>query len=109
MTPLPLHVLIVDDMPDSRQMLCDVVRSLGHRAEMAADGEAALARISLDPPDVVLLDLLMPGLHGFEVARRIRALSQRRWLPVIVVSSMQGDEHFCEAMRQGAEIGRAHV
>jgi len=98
-----LDILVVDDIAASRQALCECVQSLGHRVTGVAGGQAALAIMQTQRPDLVLLDLLMPELDGFEVTRRIRTLYGDRWLPVLVTSSMQGDEHFIHALQQGAD------
>jgi CheY-like chemotaxis protein len=98
-----LAVLVVDDIDASRLALCALVDELGHEAVGADSGAAALQLVAERRPDVVLLDLLMPGLDGFEVTRCIRALGANRWLPVIVTSSLQGDEHFIHALENGAD------
>jgi PAS domain S-box-containing protein len=98
-----LAVLVVDDIATSRSALCAVVEELGCEAIGADSGAAALRLVADRRPDVVLLDLLMPDLDGFEVTRCIRALVATRWLPVIVTSSLQGDEHFIHALESGAD------
>lgn len=98
-----LDVLVVDDIDASRQALCALVGELGHDALGADSGAAALRLVAERRPDVVLLDLLMPDLDGFEVTRRIRALVANRWLPVIVTSSLEGEEHFIHALEIGAD------
>jgi len=98
-----LQVLVIDDITESRLALCALVRGLGHQALSADSGLAALEQVRASPPDLVLLDLLMPGLDGFEVTRRIRELCTERWLPVIVTSSLQGDEHITQALESGAD------
>jgi signal transduction histidine kinase len=101
--PTPLHILVVDDMLGSRRALCALVAELGHVALGADSGHAALALLEQHHPDLVLLDLLMPDLDGFEVTRRMRKLTADRWLPVIVTSSLQGEEHFISALESGAD------
>ena len=64
-----MKVLVADDILSSRQELLQTVRDLGHEAMEADSGEAALHLIETLHPDVLLLDLLMPGMNGFEVAR----------------------------------------
>jgi signal transduction histidine kinase len=98
-----LLVLVVDDISESRRQLCALVAELGHEAVGADSGAAALRLVEERRPDAVLLDLLMPEVDGFEVTRRIRALDANRWLPVIVTSSLQGDEHFIHALESGAD------
>ncbi len=98
-----LRVLVADDILDSRLHLCDLLRGLGHLALEAASGQTAIEQVREQEPDVVLLDLLMPGMDGFEVTRRIREVVTERWLPVIVTSSLEGEEHFIHALTHGAD------
>ena len=69
----PLSVLVVDDNRDAADSLAELVALCGHRARAAHGGAEAITAASADPPDVVLLDLAMPRVDGFEVARRLRA------------------------------------
>ncbi|MFZ4478373.1 MAG: ATP-binding protein [Rhodoferax sp.] len=101
-TPV-LRILVADDIGASRQHLCALVQELGHQAHGVASGAAALQQVLESSPDVVLLDLLMPGMDGFEVTQRIRELVTDRWLPVIVTSSLEGEEHFIHALSRGAD------
>ncbi len=71
----PKHVLVVDDNVAGARILARVLRANGHRAEVAHDGPTALDLASTDPPDVVLLDIGLPGMDGYEVARRIRQIN----------------------------------
>jgi CheY-like chemotaxis protein len=66
------HVLVVDDDPANREGLTILLELWGHRVDQAASGKQALARVSAERPDVVLLDIGLPDLNGVEVARRIR-------------------------------------
>ena len=72
----PLRVLVVDDYEDARESLCLLLRMWGWQAEPAADGPSALAAAAVFGPDVVLMDLAMPGMDGYETARRLRGLPQ---------------------------------
>jgi signal transduction histidine kinase len=100
---MPLEILVVDDIRESRRALCALVSDLGHSATGADSGRAALDRMRERPPDLVLVDLLMPELDGFELTRQLRRLTGERWLPVIATSSLQGDEHVIQALRSGAD------
>jgi signal transduction histidine kinase len=102
-TGTALRVLVVDDIKESRIELCELVQSAGHQALHAESGAEALALVQLQMPDLVLLDLLMPDVDGFEVTRRLRDLAAERWLPVIVTSALSGDEHISLALREGAD------
>jgi CheY-like chemotaxis protein len=70
--PGPLRVLAVDDDADTRETIALLVRLRGHDARTAPDGPGALAAAAGYRPDLILLDVAMPGLHGWEVARRLR-------------------------------------
>jgi CheY-like chemotaxis protein len=72
-SPSPLCVLIVDDVPDAVESLALLVRLWGHRPLVACDGPEALRVARAERPDVVLLDLGLPGMDGCELARRLRA------------------------------------
>jgi signal transduction histidine kinase len=98
-----LKVLVADDIQTSRLELLQIVRDLGHETIEAVSGEEALRLIELHRPSVLLLDLLMPGMDGFEVARAVRKRTTGKWLPVIVLSALQGDEHFSHALASGAD------
>jgi signal transduction histidine kinase len=103
--PLPqrLDVLVVDDIAASRDSLAALVGESGHGVCCAADADAALARIAERPPHIVLLDLLLPGVDGFALIERIREVSSDDALCVIAVSALQGELHFEEAVRRGAD------
>jgi len=100
---MPLDILVVDDIQESRRSLCAMVCDLGHQAIGVDSGRTALDRLRERLPDLVLVDLLMPDLDGFELTRLLRNLTGERWLPVIATSSLQGDEHVIQALRSGAD------
>jgi CheY-like chemotaxis protein/tetratricopeptide (TPR) repeat protein len=84
---MPGRVLYVDDDRSLCQIVEQALTNEGYCVDTAFDGEAALAQISADPPDLVLLDLMLPGLDGFEVLEKIRALDEpERNLPVVLIS-----------------------
>jgi CheY-like chemotaxis protein len=72
------RVLVVDDNIDAADTLAMLLRSLGHQTRVAYDGAAALAMADEFSPEVVLLDIGMPGLNGYEVARQLRSRRQQR-------------------------------
>jgi PAS domain S-box-containing protein len=98
-----LRILVADDIEESRVHLCSMVRQSGHEAQGVNSGTAALAQALQQKPDLVLLDLLMPDMDGFEVTQKLRTLVTDRWLPVIVTSSLEGEEHFIHALQSGAD------
>lgn len=78
-------ILIVDDSALARRMIRKIVEELGHEAEDASDGEQALERYQLHHHDAVILDLLMQGMYGMEVLRKLKEMNPN--LPVIVASA----------------------
>lgn len=93
-------VLIVDDDAALREGLAETLADLGHRAEQAPDGAAALTRLAQGGVDAVLLDLRMPGLDGMEVLRRLRTRTDAP--PVAVLTAVPTAANTIEAMRLGA-------
>lgn len=95
-----LRILVVDDDPGMVGAISALVGSAGHHVVTAYDGEAALRRFEDEPPDVVLLDLAMPGLDGVEVVRRIRRTSR---VPIIVLTGETDELAKVEALDAGAD------
>jgi signal transduction histidine kinase len=82
------RILAVDDTPASLRLLTDILRSEGYEVRSAINGELALKAASIRPPELVLLDVRMPGMNGFEVCRQLKGLEATRDVPVIFVSAM---------------------
>jgi DNA-binding response OmpR family regulator len=93
-------VLIVDDDPKIRELLRLYVEREGHRAAFAADGPEALAVAAQSNPDLVLLDVMLPGLDGFEVCRQLRELSD---VPVVLLTARSGDSDKVVGLDIGAD------
>lgn len=93
-----MKVLVIDDQPDVACVVAEVLQSQGHEARVAGGGEEGLQVIEESPPDAVVLDVVMPGLDGIEVLRRIRA--KRPDLPVILLSGTvtQGQIEVAQAL-----------
>lgn len=98
----PARVLIADDDAAMRELLTAMVEDLGHDAVAVPDGAAALAAIASQPPDLVLSDVSMPGLNGFEVCRRLKADPTTRLIPVVLVTGI-GDEFKLQGIEAGAD------
>lgn len=75
-------VLIVDDVPENLSLLYDALDEAGYAVLVATNGESALQRARQSLPDVILLDALMPGMDGFEVARRLKADAETQRIPI---------------------------
>jgi DNA-binding response OmpR family regulator/DNA-binding CsgD family transcriptional regulator len=94
-------VLIVDDVPDNLSVLHDALDESGYTVLVATGGEAALQRASQALPDIVLLDAMMPGMDGFEVAKRLKASSQTAHIPIIFMTGLTETEHLVAALDAG--------
>ena len=93
-------VLIVDDDPDFCDVLRDFLRSKGFEVAITLSGERALLAYMQEIPDVVLLDIQMPGPHGLEILRELKVLDQGA--NVIIVTAIEDDEIVMRAMADGA-------
>ena len=94
-------VLIVDDVPDNLAVLHDALDESGYTVLVATHGEAALARAAQALPDIVLLDAMMPGMDGFEVARRLKADPRTAAIPIIFMTGLTETEHLVAALEAG--------
>ncbi|MDB5750219.1 MAG: DNA-binding response regulator [Ramlibacter sp.] len=94
-------VLIVDDVPDNLSVLHDALDESGYTVLVATSGEAALQRAAQALPDIVLLDAMMPGLDGFEVARRLKADPLTANIPIIFMTGLTDTEHLVAALEAG--------
>lgn len=97
------HILIVDDDQLNRRILTKSLERDGHRATAVEDGVAALAALAEEPPDVVLLDIVMPGIDGIEVLERLKGDEALRHLPVIMISGLDDAESVVRCLEMGAE------
>jgi DNA-binding response OmpR family regulator len=96
-------VLVVDDEPDIVHYLEHVLRRLGYETASAGDGAEAIAQAAANPPDLVLLDVMMPVMDGFEVCRRLREREETRLVPVVVMTALQGIENRIKLLEHGAD------
>ena len=94
-------VLIVDDVPDNLSVLHDALDESGYTVLIATSGQAALERAQQALPDVILLDAMMPGMDGFEVARRLKATPQTAHIPIIFMTGLTETEYLVAALESG--------
>lgn len=81
------RIMIVDDIADNLILLQLVLEAEGYRTELAMSGGAALSSIQASPPDLVLLDVMMPGMNGFEVTKRLRESEHFSTLPIVLITA----------------------
>ena len=104
MTPLPdiTTILIVDDTPSNLGVVVALFESSGYRVSIAQDGEEGLQRAALLRPDLILLDVMMPGMDGFETCQQLKAREETRDIPVIFMTSLASVEHKVKGFQAGA-------
>jgi two-component system cell cycle response regulator DivK len=97
------RILAVDDQEDNRRILRDLLTSAGFEVIEAVTGEEAVTVAESQPPDLILMDIQLPGIDGYEATRRIKAIEKLRRVPLIVVTSyaLSGDD--VKAMAAGAD------
>ncbi|MBI4391019.1 MAG: response regulator, partial [candidate division NC10 bacterium] len=97
------RILVVDDDPVARQFIGDTLTERGLVSEPVADGPAALERVAADPPALVLLDILMPGLSGLEVLRKLKGDPKTQPIPVILVTAKDKPADLVAGLEAGAD------
>jgi CheY-like chemotaxis protein/DNA-binding CsgD family transcriptional regulator len=94
-------VLIVDDVPDNLSVLHDALDESGYTVLVATNGEAALQRAKQAVPDIILLDAMMPGMDGFEVAKRLKAMPETAHIPIVFMTGLTETEYLVAALEAG--------
>ena len=99
----PAKILIVDDHEDNIELLRARLAARGYRIDTAMDGEQALACVAREAPDLILLDVMMPRIDGFEVVRRLKADRNLPFIPIILQTALDSTEHKVEGLDAGAD------
>lgn len=99
----PARILVVDDVADNVEILRMRLESLGYEVVSAGDGEEALAAVHADPPDLVLLDIMMPKIDGLEVVRRMKADTTLPFIPVVLVTAKAGPKDIIAGLDAGGD------
>jgi len=100
---MPAKVLVVDDTPPNVKLLGDLLAVKGYAVATAASGEEALSKVASDMPDIVLLDIMMPGLSGYDVCQRLRADPNTALLPIVLVTSLDPQQERVKGIEAGAD------
>ncbi|MBD1841136.1 response regulator [Coleofasciculus sp. FACHB-64] len=94
------RILLVDDLEDNVSLLEEILAEEGYEIDSARNGKSALAKIEASPPDLVLMDAMMPGMDGYEVTRRIRENPQLPFIPILMITASESAN-----IPQGLELG----
>src|SRR5215216_3765428 len=95
-------VLVVDDDPDKRKLLTVALQMTGYEVHTANDGEEGLAAVEFYQPDLIITDVMMPKMDGYELARRVRANPLTRFVPIIIQTAARSE---AQDQRRGSEVG----
>jgi signal transduction histidine kinase len=95
------NILVVDDIAESLRLLADILKAEGYKVRPVPDGELALQAAEKEKPDLILLDIMMPGIDGFEVCRRLKEDSGLKDIPVIFISSLSNSTDIVKALTKG--------
>lgn len=96
-------ILVVDDIPANVKLLFDLLTLKGYAVTVATNGEEALQRVAADRPDLILLDVMMPGINGYEVCRRLRADAATALLPIVLCTSLDPQQERINGIEAGAD------
>lgn len=99
----PARILIVDDERNNRELLEIMLAPDGYLLATATSGEEALAMVAKEPPDLILLDIMMPGMNGYQVAATIKANAATSSIPVIILTALGDRSSRIHGLSAGAE------
>jgi adenylate cyclase len=96
-------ILVVDDTPANVKLLSDLLSVKGYQVCTAVNGEEAIAQVAKEKPDLVLLDVMMPGISGYEVCKRLRAIPETALLPIVMCTSLDPNQERVKGIEAGAD------
>ena len=99
----PFRVLVVDDDPDMGAFLGLLLKKEGMAADYVEDGDAALVHVMSDPPDLILLDVMMPGLSGFDVCQRLKGEETTALIPIVLITGLEDQDSRVRGIEAGAD------
>jgi two-component system, OmpR family, phosphate regulon response regulator PhoB len=97
------HILVVDDEPDISALVAYHLAREAYRVRTAADGTEALRAVDSEPPDLIVLDLMLPGMSGLEVLQELRRREETRQIPVILLTARREEEDRIAGLKLGAD------
>jgi len=99
----PPRILIVDDIPQNVDLVSSLMRAEGYEVASAANGLEALAQVASAPPDLILLDIMMPTLDGYAVCRQLKARPETRLVPIVLITALGDEAVVVQAVQRGAQ------
>ncbi len=99
----PKTILVADDDTDIRNLLCFILENQGYKTTTARNGTEAFEKVSGSQPDLVILDVMMPGIDGIEVCKRLRQYSNLRKIPIVMLTALNGEDQEIKGLNSGAD------
>lgn len=96
-------ILVVDDSPTQMKLATNCLQTQGYRLITAVDGEEALRKIAVEKPDLIVLDVILPGQNGFQICRQLKTAADTKGIPVVLLTSKNQDSDRFWGMKQGAD------
>lgn len=96
-------ILVAEDEPSLRKLFCKMIEREGWRAISASDGEEALEKALADPPDVIMMDIIMPRQDGFQATAKLKKNPETRHIPIVIVTALDQSKHRIKALEIGAD------
>lgn len=96
-------ILVVDDSPTQIKLATNCLQTQGYRLITAVDGEEALRKIAVEKPDLIVLDVILPGQNGFQICRQLKTAADTKGIPVVLLTSKNQDSDRFWGMKQGAD------
>ena len=97
------RILVVDDLPQNLELVEALLGPVGYCVTKASNGVEALSKVNGEAPDLILLDVMMPGLDGYEVCRRLKADADSAFIPVLILTALSAPEEMVRAIEAGAD------
>ena len=108
-TGAPINILVVDDTPENLRLLAAILSEHNYKVRLVPSASLIEDAIHESPPDLILLDVMMPDANGFEVCERLKADPETAHIPVIFLTAKTQNEDIVKGFEVGGVIGRAHV
>ncbi len=102
-TEMKARILVVDDEPAGREVLYGLLTMDGYQVQVAANGKEAIEKATAVPPDLILLDVMMPGIDGFEVCRRLRKNPNLSEMPIVMLTALDDRDSLLQGIESGAD------
>src|SRR5215204_5936753 len=98
-----MQILVADDSKTNLKLITSSLQQLGHDVVPATSGQQAIESFKLSRPDLIILDVVMEGMNGFECAKQIRAINPEDWIPIIFLSGSVDDESISKGIDAGGD------